>query len=114
MQGTESEIEELLTVEREAGAGFESGGVAGVGGSGGESGAERSRVVGDPAGGIERLARPAAVAEHIEAAVPVGGEIDFDVDLGLRHEKHVAVLGRGGGGRNQGRGDDGELEAGQA
>jgi hypothetical protein len=53
VQGTESVIEELLAIRREAGVGFEHCGVAGVGRGCGKSGAERSRVVGDSTGSVE-------------------------------------------------------------
>jgi hypothetical protein len=39
---------------------------------------------------------PIRRSEHVETTVPVGGEIDFDVDLGLGHEKHTGVLAVGG------------------
>ena len=53
VQRTESVIEELLAIQREAGVGFEHGGVAGVGRGCSKSGAKRSRVVGDSTGSLE-------------------------------------------------------------
>lgn len=73
VEGAEAEIEEFLAVEGEAGSGFLGGGVAGIGGGGGEAGGEGAGMIGDAARGIEGFASPAAVTEHVEAAVPVGG-----------------------------------------
>ena len=71
-------------------------------------------MIGHSGRGVERFSRPAAIAEHIEAAVPIRGQIDFDIDLGLRHQEHMAMFGRAGVGGNHVRGDDGEFETGQA
>ena len=64
-------------------AGLALGGVTGVGGGGDEAGFEAAGAIGGAAGAFEGLAGETAVAEHVEAAVPECGEVDFDVHVGL-------------------------------
>ena len=99
---------------REAPAGLALGGVTGIGGRRDEARFEAASAVGGAAGGLEGLAGEAAVAEHVEAAVPPRGQVDLDVDVGLDEEVDAAVFGRAVGSGDDGGRVDREFVAGQA
>ena len=52
---------------------------------------------------VERLAGVAAVADHVEAAVPLGGQVDFERNLRRETAADAAVLRRIGIGGNDPR-----------
>jgi hypothetical protein len=68
--------------------------VAGVRLRRGKAVAQRLVSVGDARWRAERLAREAAVAAHVEAAVPRGRQGDLELHLGLDDAVHAAELGR--------------------
>src|SRR5690606_7897903 len=58
---------------------------------------------------VESLARETAVTDHVEAAVPRGGQVDLERDLGLEHAVHAAVRRDSAVRRDRARGDLDEL-----
>ena len=63
---------------------------------------------------VRGLAREAAVAAHVEAAVPGRGQIHLEVDLGRDRAGHPTVLRHTLGGRDDLDGEDGHAAGGQA
>src|ERR1700682_4493056 len=114
MQRTEAEIDQLLAIGCEAGSGLGSSRVTGVGSGGGESVLEAARTRRGAIGRVKRLARESAIAEHIQASVPGGGQVDFHVDLRRHKYAHAAMLGSVRGSAHHGRANDGEFETGKA
>ena len=62
---------------------------------------------------VETLTGETTVAEHVEAAIPARGKVDFDVHVGLDEQVDAAVFGRAVGGGDDGGRVDGEFVAGK-
>ena len=84
-------VEELLRIGSKGSKRFACAVVAGVGLGGREAARQGALHRRHPRGRVERFAGVAAVAEHIEPAVPRGGQRHFEPNLRSNQTGHAAV-----------------------